>query len=75
MNYDPLDARSYEEWSEFRYYSRAADGDTIHYTRRIEEPGFDTLLHAFLDWAQAIYAFDRKDIKLKALESAGEWEV
>ena len=75
MSYDPLDIRNYEEWAEFRYYSRAADGDTIHHTRRLEEPGFDKLVEAFLDWSQSVYLWDRKDIKQKAFEAVAEWEV
>jgi hypothetical protein len=70
-----LTEKNYDEHVELLYYSRAADGDVIRIERRMEEPGFDTLLHAFLDWCQSVFSWDRKDIKAKALEAVMEWEV
>jgi hypothetical protein len=75
MSFYDFTEKNYDEYVELKYLSRAADGDVIRVDRRLEEPGFDTLLHAFLDWSQSVYSWDRKDIKAKALEAVMEWEV
>lgn len=75
MSYDPFERLNHEEHAEFRYINRSTDGDLIRIERSLEEPGFDKLMEAFLDWSQAVYSWDRAVMKLKAQEAVNDWEI
>jgi hypothetical protein len=67
--------KGHDEYAEFSYYSREADGKIVRHETKLQEAGFDTMVHAFLDWAQAVYSWDRAVMKVKAFEAVNEWEL
>ena len=67
---------TFESSIEFRFESTLGDKTRIiSYAAGDETPPFDDLLHDFLSWATAVYEWDRKDVRFKALEALGNWEA
>lgn len=58
------------------HFESTVDGKskTILYSAEDEVPALDELVSDFLTWAVAVFEWDRKDMKRKALAAVEEWE-
>ena len=70
------DEKDYEEYIHIKYYSRDSQGHVVAHEYRIdEEIVLDPVVHMFMNMCQAVFQWNRSDIRQKVLEAAEEWDV